>query len=256
MMTAATLNPFKAALAESKPQIGLWCALTSNMVAEILNPVGFDWILFDAEHAPNEPASLLSQLQAMRGSKSEPVVRPQWNDPVIIKRLLDIGFQSFLVPMVQTAEEARAAVAATRYPPAGVRGVATLNRAAAYGADGGYFKTADDRMCVIVQIETGKSLDNLDAICAVEGVDGIFLGPSDLAASLGHLGNAREPKVQDAIKHVADVARKHGKAAGTLAPAQDDAKRYIGWGYSFVAVGADIALLRSSAAQLLKTFKS
>ncbi len=251
----ATPNAFKAALAESRPQIGLWCALVSNVVAEILNPIGYDWILFDSEHAPNEPSGLLSQLQAMRGSGSEPVVRPPWNDAVIIKRLLDIGFRSFLMPMVQTAEEARAAVAATRYPPAGVRGVATINRAASYGADASYFANADRQMCVIVQIETGKSLDNLEEICAVEGVDGIFLGPSDLAASMGHLGKPNTPAVQDAIRHVAEVARAHGKAAGTLAPVQDDARRYIGWGYSFVAVGADVGLLRTAAGNLLKAFK-
>ncbi|MCG8511445.1 MAG: aldolase/citrate lyase family protein [Rhodospirillales bacterium] len=236
-------------------QIGLWTSLSSNLVAEILNPIGFDWLLFDVEHAPNDVPLLLGQLQAMRGSPSEPVVRPEWNDPVIIKRLLDIGFRSFLVPMVQNAEEAAAAVAATRYPPEGIRGVATVNRAAAYGADVNYFKSANSQACVTVQIETRESVDNLEAISNVEGVDGVFVGPSDLAASFGHLGNPSAPAVQEAIQHVVNTARNLGKAAGTLAPARDDAMRYLDWGFSFVAVGADIGLLRGGASQLLASYR-
>lgn len=248
-------NGFKDRLLEDQRQIGLWTSLSSNLVAEILNPIGFDWLLFDVEHAPNDIPLLLGQLQAMRGSPSEPVVRPEWNDPVIIKRLLDIGFRSFLVPMVQTAEEAAAAVAATRYPPEGIRGVATVNRAAAYGADASYFKTANSQVCVTVQIETRESVDNLEAICNVEGVDGVFVGPSDLAASFGHLGNPSAPAVQEAIQQVVDTARNLGKAAGTLAPARDDAMRYLDWGFSFVAVGADIGLLRVGAANLLASYR-
>lgn len=249
-------NPFKERLRNEERQIGLWCSFASNIVAEVLNPIGYDWILFDAEHAPNDVTALLGQLQAMRGSPSEPVVRPPWNDAVVIKRLLDIGFRSFLVPMVQNADEAKAAVAATRYPPEGIRGVATINRAASYGADPTYAGSANSGVCVTVQIETGESVDNLEAICAVEGVDGIFVGPSDLAASLGHLGNPSAPAVQEAIKHVATTARKLGKAAGTLAPARDDALRYLDWGYLFVAVGGDIGLLRGGASKLLADFRS
>ncbi len=191
----------------------------------------------------------------MRGSSTEPVVRPEWNDPVGIKRLLDIGFRSFLIPMVQSADEARAAVAATRYPPEGIRGVATINRAAAYGADPTYAGTANSRMCVTVQIETGRSLDQLEAICDVEGVDGIFVGPSDLAASLGYLGNPSAEPVQEAIHHAVSTAKRLGKPAGTLAPARDDAERYLEWGFSFVAVGSDIGLLRQGANRLLQDFR-
>lgn len=248
-------NPFKECLGKNSRQIGLWNSLCSNLVTELLNPIGFDWILFDVEHAPNDIQLLLSQLQAMRGSASEPVVRPEWNDAVIIKRLLDIGFRSFLVPMVQNAEEARAAVAATRYPPEGIRGVATLNRAAAYGADQNYVNTANSNICVIVQIETKVSVENLESICGVDGVDGIFVGPSDLAASFGHLGNPSAPEVQDAIKDIVTTTNRLGKAAGTLAPARDDARRYLEWGYSFVAVGSDILLLRQNATTLLNDFK-
>ena len=250
-----TSNAFKDGLHARKRQIGLWSSLASNIVAEILNPVGFDWILFDAEHAPNDIPVLLCQLQAMRGSSTEPVIRPEWNDPVLIKRYLDIGFRSFLVPMVQNAEEARAAVAATRYPPEGVRGVATINRAASYGGDPAYAKNANSQACVMVQIETQDAVRNVEAICGVEGVDGIFVGPSDLAASFGHLGNPSAPAVQEAIRHVVDTAWKFGKAAGTLAPARDDARRYLEWGYTFVAVGSDVGLLRQGAVQLLKDFQ-
>lgn len=253
--TQKALNPFKNALLENRRQIGLWSSLCSNMAAEILNPIGFDWILFDSEHAPNEVSTLLSQLQAMRGSPSEPVVRPVWNDAVVIKRLLDIGFRSFLVPMVQNADEARAAVAATRYPPEGIRGVATINRAASYGADPSYARTANAQICVTVQIETAEAVENVDAICEVAGVDGIFVGPSDLSASMGHLGDPSAPVVQQAICHVVETTLKKGKAAGTLAPARDDALRYLEWGYAFVAVGSDIGLFRQSAAQLLEAFR-
>ncbi len=248
-------NSFKDALRTDRRQIGLWSSLASNLVAEILNPVGFDWILFDVEHAPNDIPLLLCQLQAMRGSTAEPVVRPEWNDAVGIKRLLDIGFRSFLVPMVQSADEARAAVAATRYPPEGIRGVATINRAVSYGADPNYTATANSRVCVTVQIETARSLDNLEAICGVDGIDGIFVGPSDLAASLGHLGNPSAPPVQEAIRHVVKTAKRFGKPAGTLAPARDDALRYMDWGFSFVAIGSDIGLFRQGALKLLGDFQ-
>jgi 4-hydroxy-2-oxoheptanedioate aldolase len=248
-------NPFKEGLREDKRQIGLWCALSSNLVAEVLNPIGFDWILFDVEHAPNDIPLLLGQLQAMRGSATEPIARPEWNDAVVIKRLLDIGFRSFLVPMVQNAEEARVAVAATRYPPEGIRGVATLNRAASFGGDPNYLKTANSNACVIVQIETSDSMEKLESICGVDGVDGIFVGPSDLAASLGHLGDPSAPVVQDAIQNIVTTAKRLGKPAGTLAPARDDALRYLNWGFSFVAVGSDIGLLRQNAVTLLSDFQ-
>ena len=248
-------NSFKEGLREDRRQIGLWCALSSNLVAEVLNPIGFDWILFDVEHAPNDIPLLLSQLQAMRGSATEPIARPEWNDAVAIKRLLDIGFRSFLVPMVQNAEEARVAVAATRYPPEGIRGVATLNRAASFGGDPNYLKTSNSNVCVIVQIETSDSMDKLESICGVDGVDGIFVGPSDLAASLGHLGDPSAPVVQDAIQNIVTTAKRLGKPAGTLSPARDDALRYLNWGFSFVAVGSDIGLLRQNAVTLLSDFQ-
>src|ERR1044071_1113519 len=173
MNTQLAPNIFKRALREGRPQFGLWCSLCSNIVAEVIAGAGFDWILIDTEHAPNELPMVLSQLQALVGGTAAPVVRPAWNDMVLVKRLLDIGVQNFLVPYVQSAEEARAAVAATRYPPQGIRGVAVTHRANQYGRVKDYFKSANDDICVVVQIETRLALKNLEAIAAIEGVDGL-----------------------------------------------------------------------------------
>src|SRR4029079_17799351 len=180
---------FKQAIRGGRPQIGLWASLCSNLAAEVIAGAGFDWILVDTEHSPNELPLVFSQLQALVGGTAAPVVRPAWNDMVLMKRLLDIGVQNFLVPYVQTPEEARAAVAATRYPPQGIRGVAVSHRANRYGRLKDYFKRANEEICVIVQIETRVALQNLEAIAAVDGVDALFIGPSDLAAASGHLGN-------------------------------------------------------------------
>lgn len=248
-------NAFKQALAEQRLQIGLWSALASNIVAEIIADAGFDWILLDAEHAPNEIAGLLPQLQAMSRTATTPVVRPAWNDAVMIKRILDLGPQSLLIPWVQTAEEARRAVEATRYPPGGIRGSAGSIRASRWGRIPDYLERANAEICVLAQAETRTALDNLEAIAAVEGVDGVFIGPSDLAASLGHTGHSAHPEVQDAIADAVRRLNAVGKAAGILAPKEDDARRYISWGYSFVAVGSDGGILARGADALARTFK-
>src|SRR5690242_16124753 len=192
-------NVFKSALAQGQKQVGLWSSLCSNIAAEIISGSGFDWIVIDTEHAPNEIPGLLSQLQAMSRGTAEPVVRCAWNDTVLIKRILDIGARSLLVPFVQNADEARRAVAATRYPPRGIRGVSVAPRANLYGSVSGYHQSAHENTCVIVQVETQSALGQIEAIAQVEGVDGIFIGPSDLAADLGHLANPRHPEVQAAI---------------------------------------------------------
>jgi len=187
-------NQLKRALHEGRAQIGLWSSLSSHITVEVIAGSGFDWLLLDTEHSPNEPTMIHSQLQAMQGSATAAVVRPAWNDPVLFKRLLDIGVQTLLVPFVQNADEAKRAVAATRYPPDGVRGVATTTRASRYGRVKDYLKRANDEICIVVQIETRVSLGNLEAIAAVDGVDGLFIGPSDLAADLGHLGDNAHPE--------------------------------------------------------------
>ena len=249
-MSSLPPNTFKAAIAAGEQQIGLWSSLCSNIATEIIAGSGFDWIVLDTEHAPNEVPGLLSQLQAMATSTTEPVVRVAWNDAVIIKRVLDIGARSLLIPFVQNAEEARAAVAATRYPPRGIRGVSVGPRANRYGRVAGYHRAAHESTCVIVQIETRSACAQIEAIAAVEGIDGIFIGPSDLAADLGHLANPRHPEVQAAIADACARIRAAGKGAGMLTGDPDEACRYLAAGFTFVAMGSDAGVLASATAKL------
>jgi len=193
-------NTLKAALREGRRQIGFWSALCSNIAAEIISNAGFDWILIDTEHAPNEIPGVLAQLQAMGKGTAEPVVRCAWNDLILLKRILDVGARSILVPFVQNADEAKRAVEATRYPPLGNRGVAASHRANRWGQVGNYHAGAYQEMCVIVQIETRAALSAVEAIAAVDGVDGLFIGPSDLASDRGPLGQLRHPDVQAAFE--------------------------------------------------------
>ncbi|MBA4220738.1 MAG: 4-hydroxy-2-oxo-heptane-1,7-dioate aldolase [Methylobacterium sp.] len=248
-------NAFKAALARGELQIGLWSSLCSPIVAEIIGHSGFDWILVDTEHSPNEPPAVLAQLQAMQAGTATPIVRPAWNDPVLLKRLLDIGTQAVLVPFVQNAEEAAKAVAACRYPPAGIRGITVSGRGSRYGRVPDYLKRADAEICVLVQVETGEALAQLESIASVDGVDGVFIGPADLSASLGHIGDPGHPEVQDAIQGAVERLAAVGKPAGILTPSEADARRYIEWGYRFVAVGSDLGLLTKHADALAKTFR-
>src|SRR5688500_1234560 len=194
------LNPFKRALKAGQLQIGLWSSLSSHVSVEVIAGAGFDWLLLDTEHSPNELPMVHSQLQAAVGGTAHPVVRPPWNDTVMIKRLLDVGVQSFLIPYVQDEAEARAAVAATRYPPEGVRGFASASRSSRFGRVKDYHARAAEEICVLVQVESREALGNLEAIARVEGVDGVFIGPGDLSAGLGHLGNPGHPEVQAAIE--------------------------------------------------------
>ncbi|MCK9909163.1 4-hydroxy-2-oxoheptanedioate aldolase [Microbacteriaceae bacterium K1510] len=248
-------NAFKHGLAEGKLQIGLWSSLCSNIAAEIISDSGFDWILLDTEHSPNELPDLLQQLQAVQRGTATPIVRPAWNDAVLAKRCLDIGAQSLLFPYVQNADEARSAVTSTRYPPQGIRGVSAGSRASRYGRVPGYLGKANEEICVLVQVETREALKELEAIAKVDGVDGVFIGPSDLAASLGHIGNPAHPEVQAAIKDAVTRLKAAGKPAGILTGNEDEARRYIEWGYLFVAVGVDVGLLAKNADALAKKFK-
>jgi 2-keto-3-deoxy-L-rhamnonate aldolase RhmA len=247
-------NSFKSRLLAGEIQIGLWSSLCSNIAAEIVGDSGFDWILLDTEHAPNEPPAVLAQLQAFSGGTAEVVVRPAWNDAVLIKRLLDIGAQTLLIPFVQNAEEAKRAVAACRYPPAGIRGITAGGRASRFGRATSYLKEADGEVCVLVQVETQHAIDRIAEIAAVDGVDGIFVGPSDLSASMGHIGNPLHPDVQRAIELAARRIADAGKMSGILTSVEADARRYIGWGYKFVAVSTDIGLLAKSADALAGAF--
>lgn len=248
-------NAFKRAVAAGERQIGLWSSSGSAAVVELLGPAGYDWILLDTEHAPTELQDIIAQMRVLIDSVSEPIVRPVWNDTVVIKRLLDGGAQTLLIPFVQDEAQALQAVRAMRYPPHGVRGVSVSTRANRYGRIPDYLKAIQDELCLLVQIETRSALDRLEAIAAVDGVDGIFIGPSDLAADFGHLGNPGHPDVQAAIRSAADRSGAVGKPAGILAPVESDALRYLEWGYTFVAVGADMGVLKKAADELLKRFR-
>jgi 2-keto-3-deoxy-L-rhamnonate aldolase RhmA len=243
-------NRFKAALRAGQRQIGLWSGLCSNIASEIIAGAGFDWVVIDTEHAPNEVPGLLSQLQAMTNGTAEPVVRCAWNDAVLIKRILDVGARSLLVPFVQNAEEARRAVAATRYPPLGVRGVSVAPRANLYGRVAGYHHVAHESTCVLVQVETRAALGEIESIAAVEGIDGIFIGPSDLAADFGYLANPRHPEVQAAIADGCARIRGTGIAAGILTGDPDEGLRYLDLGFTFVAVGSDVGILARGSEKL------
>ena len=248
-------NRLKRALRDREVQIGLWSSLSSHIVAEIAAGAGFDWILIDTEHAPNELTDVHRQLQAMQGSATSAVVRPAWNDPVLFKRLLDSGVQSLLVPFVQNADEARRAVAATRYPPGGIRGIATTIRANRYGRVKEYLGRAQEEICVIVQIETRSALASLEAIAAVDGIDALFIGPNDLAADMGHLGDSAHPDVRAAIDDAIRRIQKAGKAPGILAPVEADARRWIEMGCIFVAVGSDAGIVARQTEALAARFK-
>ncbi|MBM3556043.1 MAG: HpcH/HpaI aldolase/citrate lyase family protein [Alphaproteobacteria bacterium] len=248
-------NLFKAALRENRPQIGLWSSLRSPMVAEIIGHAGFDWIVLDTEHAPNEIPDLVGQMQAMQAGTAEPVVRVAWNDMVLLKRVLDIGAMTVLIPFVQNAEEAKRAVAFTRYPPQGVRGFAGAPRANRFGKIKDYHSRIHDELCVLVQAETRRAVEAIPEIAAVEGVDGIFIGPADLSADLGHIGHQAHPEVQATIERACLAIRKAGKAAGILTAVESEAKRYLDWGFTFVAVGADTGLVARGADALIDKFK-
>lgn len=248
-------NKFKAGLASGELQAGLWASSCSNIVTEVLGNSGADWVLIDTEHTANDISIVLTQLQALSSGTAAPIVRPAWNDKVLIKRYLDIGAQSLLIPYVQNVEEARAAVAATRYPPEGIRGVAGSTRASAFGRNRGYLHTASEETALIVQIETGEALQEIEAIANVDGVDGVFIGPSDLSASLGHINNAEHEDVQTAIKSAISTLKSVGKPAGILAFNPDHAKRYIDWGFQFVAIGSDLGFVVKGADAMVARFK-
>ena len=248
------INRFKQRLKAGESQIGLWCALSSPYATEVTAGSGFDWLLIDTEHSPGGLETTLAQLQAIAPYRTQPVVRPEANDPVLIKKLLDVGAQTLLVPFVQDAEEAKAAVAAMRYAPAGIRGVAGTTRATRFGRVKDYFTRTQEELCLLVQIETREALGELEAIAAVEGVDGVFIGPNDLAASLGHVGNMGHPEVVAALEDAFARLKAVGKPAGVYAP-PDLARRCLELGTTFTAVGGDIGILARGTEALAAQFR-
>jgi 4-hydroxy-2-oxoheptanedioate aldolase len=253
------VNPFKQALREKRAQIGLWLGLADHYTTEICAGAGFDWLLIDGEHSPNDLRSILQQAQVIAGYPGShaiarvPVGHEQ-GGTALVKQYLDLGIQTLLVPMVDTAQQATDLVRAMRYPPEGIRGVGGA-RASRWGRYPNYPKEANAQVCLLVQAETRMSLDNLDAILAVDGVDGVFIGPSDLAASLGHLGNSGHPEVQQVIEQTIRRIVDGGKAAGILTPDETLARRYLELGATFVAVGLDSNLLVRATSQLAAKFK-
>ncbi|MGH8278867.1 MAG: aldolase/citrate lyase family protein [Gammaproteobacteria bacterium] len=252
----AIKNPFKHALQTGKRQIGLWAALADPYVIEVLATAGFDWLLIDNEHAPNDVRTTLSQLQALAAYPTAAVVRPAHGDTALIKKYLDIGVQTLLVPMVDSAEQAQQVVAATRYSPRGVRGVgSSLARASRWNAVPDYLHTASDELCVLVQAESTMALQNLATIARVDGVDGVFFGPSDLSASMGLIGQSGAAAVRKVVGDGIRLVHDAGKAAGVLTSDVELAKEYLAAGATFVAVGSDIGLLRASTARLLAAYR-
>ncbi len=247
-------NAFKRALYAGQQQIGLWCSIPSAYTVEMLAGSGFDWLLLDTEHTPTDLPQIYGALQAAAAGSAHPIVRVPWNDPVTIKRYLDAGVQTLLIPMVQTATEAKAAVAATRYPPHGIRGFAGGSRAARFGRIPDYHARSEAELCVLVQVETAEALGELEEICGVDGIDGVFIGPGDLSASLGHLGGQNESSmvslIEAALRRIADA----GNRPGILTPDAALARRYIAAGSLFTAVGSDSAILARGSEALAATF--
>jgi len=252
----AMTNGFKAAIRAGKKQNGLWLSLMNSYTAELCASAGFDWFLIDAEHAPNTLDSVLHQLQAVAPYGVAPVVRPANRDPDMLKLLLDMGTQNFLIPMVESAGQASALVGAVRYPPRGYRGVGhVLGRASRWGRVGDYLKRSDDEICLLVQIESRKGMDNLEAIAAVDGIDGLFVGPADLSASLGHTGDMAHPKAAAAIDGALGRIVATGKPAGTITGGAANTKRLFARGCSFVAAGVDALLLAGAVDRLAKELR-
>lgn len=249
-------NSFRQRLLAGDTLIGCWCSLANPISTEVLGVAGFDWLLLDGEHSPNEVSGFVPQLMALKDSVSAPVVRPASNNPVEIKRLLDVGFYNFLVPFVESAQEAIRAVASTRYPPQGIRGVSVSQRSNRYGTVPDYFRGINEQISVIVQIESRAGVAAVAEIAAVEGVDCVFIGPSDLAAGYGHLGNPSHPEVQAAMAEIFAACQAAGKAVGILAPMEADARRYLAMGARFVAVGSDLGVFRGATQALRDKFKN
>lgn len=249
-------NTFKQAMARQAPMWGCWAGFATGYATEIVASTGFDWLLIDGEHAPNTLPSILAQLQAVAPYLTAPVVRSVNQDPALIKQLLDIGAQTLMIPMVESGDQAAAVVRATRYPPQGVRGVGGgVVRATRWDGVDDYLAKAHESLCLIVQVESPKGVEHVEAIAETEGVDAIFIGPADLSVGMGYPGNPTHPNVQSAIEMVIQTVHAAGKPVGILAPVEEDARRYQKLGCQFIAVGIDISLLRQGAMATLERYK-
>ncbi|HEY2862315.1 MAG TPA: HpcH/HpaI aldolase/citrate lyase family protein [Casimicrobiaceae bacterium] len=248
-------NHFKRAISSSRRPLGAWLGSGAPSTAEALGCAGFDFLVVDMEHTPIDTPQMIDILRAIAGTPAQAIVRPPWNDMVMVKRALDAGAQTLLLPFVQDADEARRAVAYTRYPPEGVRGVAGTHRGSRYGTVPNYLKVANAEICVIVQIETLPALGRLDEIAAVPGIDSIFVGPSDLSASMGHLGDVGHAAVQEHLASAAKACRRAGKPCGIIGPTPDMVARFIDYGYSWIAIGSDMGFMVGRAQEYLGRFR-
>lgn len=249
-------NKFKAALKAGRQQLGIWNSIGGGIVAETLATCGFDWVLVDTEHAPIDVNDVLPALQAVAAyPDTSVVVRPAVNDTVLIKRLLDLGAQTLLLPYIQSADEARAAVSAMRYGPRGVRGFAGMTRATRFGKVEGYATQVEEELCLLVQVETKTAVDQLEDIAKVDGVDGVFIGPADLAASLGHPGDTGHPEVVAVIEDAIARLKAIGVPSGILTLDRTFTKRCMSLGTTFTAVGVDLVLLNDAAVALAEDFR-
>jgi len=249
-------NALKAALATKTVQMGLWMNLVSPIAAEALSGAGFDWLLIDGEHGPNDIPTILAQVQAI-GSRTSVVVRPPVGEVRMIKQLLDLGVQTILVPMIESADHAAQMVKAMHYPPVGMRGVgATIARASDYGRITDYITTANDQTCLILQIESRAGLAALPEILKLDGVDGVFIGPADLAADMGYPGNAAAPEVQATIDSTLAAIMASGKSAGILTFDAKVAQRYAAMGVTFLGIGSDVAVLVKAMTATLQAAKA
>ena len=253
-MTTHPKNLFKARLGKQQ-QIGFFATMGSAGLTELLAGCGFDWVLVDTEHSPIELPDVIDHLRAIHGAGLPALVRPAWNDMVTIKRVLDQGAQTLLIPYVESAEEARQAVSSIRFPPRGQRGVSGSSRSSNYGLESDYFARAEAELCLIVQIESLNALNKIEEIAAVDGVDAVFIGPSDLAASMGHIGNAQHPDVQAAIDDGFRRLKAMGKPRGYLTGNEDEFKRRMADGIDFVSFATDAVFIRNSTTALVKRLK-
>ena len=250
----APVNRLKANLLGGQLQKGLWMGLASATVAEMASNAGFDWCLIDAEHGPNDLITTQSQLQAMNGAPASPVVRVPVAEDWMLKQVLDLGAQNLLIPMIDTGEQAAQAVAACRYPPDGIRGLGSaLARASGYNAIPDYPTTANDQICVMVQAESRAAIDKIDAIAGTDGVDVVFIGPADLSADMGYLGQLDAPEVEEVIAHAIARIRATGKVAGIVLFNPDDFPRYIEMGVGFLGMGSDVTSLAASLRDLARS---
>lgn len=266
LTSALPPNRFKLAITQGQPQIGLWLATADALVAEMVAGTGYDWLLIDGEHGPNDLRSILAQLQAISSASAtlpngttpaHPVVRLPVGDPVLVKQTMELGVQTLLVPMVDTPEQAHEMACAMRYPPEGIRGMGSgIARSSRWSRYPNYVNEANAQACLLVQVETVEAMNNIEAIAATPGVDGVFIGPADLSTSMGFRGQPNAPEVVAAIQHGMRQIRKAGKAAGILATQEPQAHRWLDEGASFVAVGVDVTLLSNAAQALCARFRS